>query len=309
MAGPRPVVPAPSFTARQYGLISVAQPGQEGDQPGKWRNGVTWQGVCPTGATTFDDYCVTGVGAPTKTENVSLTQRGATPITAYAKIDCSPPGATEAEHRSRALDALSRVEELQIEAAFWTGTVAGGSGAYTAYPHLAANAEVFDSPGSLVSVLLQPAVTSVTGVTLDVVEALGRLEHALAGCLGGRGVIHMTAAVADAAWAQGLLDASGGRLSTRLGNQVAVGAGYTGSSPAGVSTAGVHWMYATGPVFIYREDQAQVLGDKTADLFDRETNTMEVIAERTYVVGFDCCLLGAPVSLGGEIAGAFNATT
>jgi hypothetical protein len=301
MAGPRPLVPPPAFVPGQYGLLSVVQPRYE-EPDVHWRNGVTYQGTCGDGDTTFDDFCVTGEGAPAKSANINVTTRGATPFVAMVKIDCSTVGYTEDEHRQRALDALSRVEGYQVEQTFWTGVVAGDSGGYVAYPHLAANAAVFDSPGSLLAVQMQTAVTQVTGAVLDITEALGRLEDALGDCVIGQAVVHMTPAIAAQAFSRGLLKASGNRMQTLKGNLVAIGDGYTGSSPTGVVPTGAHWMYGTGQIFAYRGN-SRIIAPAFSEIIDRDDNSVPMIAERTYVLGWDCCHVGTLVSLGGEIAG------
>src|SRR5690554_3145007 len=110
---------------------------------------------CPTGDTTYDPcLSVTGTGAPaapaTKTGNVEQTTRGATPFTVYAQFECSAVGVGDAA--TVGADALARVEQRQVETAFWTG-VAGGQP--VVFPHLAAAAAVFDSQG----ILLQPNAT------------------------------------------------------------------------------------------------------------------------------------------------------
>lgn len=308
MAGPRPLVAPPAVVARDYGLLSVVQSRYE-EADSHWRNGVTYQSICGTGAMTFDDYCVTGAAeqAPNKIGNISQPVRGATPFTVMVEIDCSAPGFTDSERLENAMGALTRVEGFQVERAFWTGTVAA-SGGYVAYPHLAANAEVYDSPGSLVSVLLQSAAAQVTGATLDVVEALGRLEAALGNCLTAQGVIHVTPTVFEIMRSQYLVESRAGVMYTAKGNKVAVGDGYTGSAPDGTSAAGVHWMYATSQIFAYRST-AETVGNGIKEYFDRSTNTVKLIVERTYVLGFDCCHAAVAVSLGGVVSGAYNSAT
>lgn len=307
MPGPRPLVQPPTFVAGQYGLLSVVQPRY--DEPDShWRNGVTYQGTCDLGATTFDDYCVTGVGAPTKTSNIDVSTRGATPFTVYAEIDCSATGYSPEEQFDRTMAAFLRSEAYQVEYAFWTGRVANASGGYTAYPHLTHATTIWDDPGSLTSVLLQSAVDQVTGVALDPAEALGRLEGALGDCLAGQGVIHMSPEVAESMAARGLISASGGRMQTVKGNLVAIGDGYPGTTPTGSTTTGVHWMYATGQVFAYRSSP-EAVGNSFTQVFNRDDDTVVTRVERTYVLGYDCCLLGIPVSLGGNVAGTFNAAT
>lgn len=312
MAGPRPLVAPPLSVPRDYGLLSVVQPRYE-ESDAHWRNGVTYEQTCGGGGTTFDDYCVTGSGAPAKAANIDNEVFGATPFTAMVRIDCSSVGYTQEEHMQRGFDALLRVEEWQVERAFWTGTVAGGSGGYTQYPHLAANAQVIDGTiNPYQSVILQQAATQVTGVTLDMIEAIARIEDALDQCVQGKGVIHLTTALFDILSSKFEVETRGNRAYTKRGNAIAVGAGYTGSGPSGASTAGVHWMYGTTNIFAYRsqgEPGGAYPGATFKEMFNRDTNTPEIMVERTYVLGYGCCLVAAPVSLGGEIAGSFNSAT
>lgn len=300
MAGPRLIVNPPAFTPSPYGLLSVAQV-VNGDGTPHWQNGVTWQSRClvPMGRLTYDEcIAVTGSGGPppepsAKTAVVDLTVRGATPFTPYAKFDCGVVGMEDA--LKIATDALAQSEPWQVERAFWTGLVDGKT---LAFPHLAASAEVLDAQGIE---LQSPAGIVVTGAAIDAVTALGLLESALADCYNGVGVIHVPVKLLPTLQFHNLVIPQGGKLKTLNGNLVAVGAGYPGTSPSGVTPAvGETWMYATGAVFMYRGD-VQVPTDKVSSI-NRATNTREMIAERTYVLGFDCCHhailvdIGAPVT-------------
>jgi hypothetical protein len=301
MAGPKALVAPPSFIPREFGLLSVVQTRYEETDP-HWRNGVIWEANCGLGGITCNQ-CDEDFTVVPKADNIEVQQRGATPFTPFAEVDCPPVGYSPEEQAQRALAALARIESYQVERTFWTGSTCASG---IVYPHLAADAEVFDS-GSyfLGNVLLQTAASVVTGATLDVVEAFGRLEGALARCANGAGILHITPEVADEAAAWSLIAPRNGQMRTALGNLVAVGAGYTGSSPAGVLTDGVHWAYATSPVFAYRSPSERV-GTTIAETLDRDVNTVKTIAERTYVLGFDCCHIAVPISLGGESAGLFN---
>jgi hypothetical protein len=235
------------------------------------------------------------VGEPlSKTATTSIGLRGATPFTVFAEVDCSAVGFWE-----RAADivgsALTQSEQLQVERAFWTG-LAGGQP--VVFPHIAEDETIVDEFG----VTLQTAATIVSGdsTPLDIVSALGRLEQALAECYDGVGIIHaprnLIAPMADAF----LIRQEGSRYRTAGGNIVVFGAGYTGSSPAGTTIPGQTWMYATGMMFIYRSP-AQVLpiqGGPNQSSFNRTENTVHAIAERTYVLGWDCCHLAVNVATG-----------
>jgi hypothetical protein len=289
VAGARQIVDPPAFTSLPYGLWDAVQ-SRTADNP-HWQQGVTWIERCPAGGTTYDEcLSVTGTGAPpepgAKTSNVDQTYRGATPITVYTDFVCNQVGLGDAA--TVAADALARVEQQQLETAFWTGTSGGQA---VVFPHLAANAEVLD----VQDIVLQSAATTVvTGV--DVVRGLGELEQDLADCYTGQGIIHVPRSALATVTAQNLLDERDGRLYTKAGNLVVVGGGYTGTGPDGSApAAGTVWIYATGALFGYR-GEVQVTSPR--DSIDRSANTLSMIAERTYVIGFECCLLAAHITLG-----------
>jgi hypothetical protein len=300
MPGPRPIVDPPTLVPRAYGLWSVVEDRSALLTDGHWRNGLLWEDLCGTGGTSYDDYCLE-TSPDAKAANVNRYKFGATPFVAFAEIDCSPVGYSQEENQALAQAALMKTEPYQVERAFWTGT-AGGD-ANLVYPHLAAAAAVVDTT-QVVTVNLQCATTTVTGsVVLDITEGLGRLEALLASCLaGGRGVIHMPYALGELAFRANAVYADGPQLKTRAGNLVALGAGYPGSGPDGTSVANAQWIYGTGPVFGYRSSPEQFA---YRDSIDRSENTVKLIVERSYVLGFSCCCLYATlISLGGLVEGA-----
>lgn len=277
-----------TFASLPYGLWDSIQTPSPGGV--HWQQGVTWDDRCPTGDSTYDEcLAVTGTGAPpappAKTANVTQESRGATPFTVYARFDCSPVGLGDAQ--TVAQDALARVEQLQVEEAFWTG-VAGGQA--VVFPHLAADTEVADG-----DVVLQPVASPVvTGA--DVVHALGALEQELADCYAGQGLIHVprSALATLAAW--NLVEERDGALFTPGGNRIVAGSGYSGTGPDGEAPAtGTTWIYATGAAWGYRSD---VYLSQVRDSLNRSSNTLQMLAERNYLVGFECCLLAAHIVLG-----------
>lgn len=297
MAGPRQLVDGPTFTPLPYGLWDAVQkPTANGPH---WQNGITWEDRCPTGDTLYDEcIAVTGTGGSpagqaAMSSNVTQLNRGATPFTVYAEFDCSPVGLLDAETLAEA--ALERVEGWQVERAFWTG-VAGKSGTTaqtTVWPHLAANATLDDSSG----IRLQSAASIVaTGSGDDVASVLGQLEAALDDCYHGQGVIHIPREAVATFQAWDLIEDQDGVLLTPSGHRVVIGSGYTASSPGGLApAAGTAWVYATGAVFGYR---SSVLVPNTVESFDRTENTYHLTAQRTYLLGWECCHLAALFPVG-----------
>lgn len=301
MANLRQIVDPPSFTPLPFGLLSVMEMPQATDV--HWQQGINFEPACGVGSSvgslTYSDcIVVTGSGGappppPQLAANFTAITRGAQPFTVFTEFDCSTVGLVNAQ--AIAERALSAAEPWQVERAFWTGVAANQN---VVYPHLAANAQVLDATG----ILLQPAAVNVTGVSgdlLNVATGLGLLEEALGNCYDGVGVIHVPQALTPTLDAWGLIKSSGPVMKTLNGNKVAIGSGYPGTSPAGATrTSNTEWIYATGNVFGYRSPVRVRSPEASAASLDRATNTRRMIADRTYVIAWDCCLFAAQVSLG-----------
>lgn len=307
MAAPRQIVDGPGFTPLPYGLWDAVQH-PDSTSP-HWQNGVVWSEWCGGGGTLYDPcLAVTGTGgAPASgqadmTSNVVQTNRSATAFTVYAEFDCSAVGLSEA--MTAAIDALAKVEPWQVERAFWTGTAGktavGGVAQTTVFPHLASSAQVVDpsAPGDNI-VMQQAASVVATGTGDDAAITLGQLERALSDCYHGQGFIHVSFEALATLRAFRLVDDDNDptALYSPAGHRYVVGSGYPGSGPDGAAApAGTSWLYATGAVFGYRG--AVAVPANFVQSFDRQKNTVRMIAQRTYLLGWECCLLAARMNLG-----------
>lgn len=301
MPGARQIVDPPVFTVTPYGLLTVCQFPSPGDE--HWQNGITYLPTCVTAPSSTYDECIAVSGSavqpgppPAFTSTVSKVQRGATSFSVFVEFDCSAVGNEEA--RQTAMSAMASVESWQVERSFWTG-IAGGQP--VVYPHLAANAQILDG-FSQTSIVLQSAAVVVSGAgfdtNTDMAQSLGLLEGVLADCYNGVGIIHVPEHAIPALDAWGLIRTQGPQMKTINGNLVAVGAGYPGTSPAGAArTADKTWLYATGAVMCYRSDLT-IRPTGLSQAFDRSKNTIKMIAERRYVLGWDCCHFAVNASLG-----------
>jgi hypothetical protein len=271
-----------------------------------WQAGITYPVLCG-GASTTTDWCVisgvAGVPNPTKSATSDRDHRGARPFTIYAEMDCSPVGFwDDAENNVRQQFNIS--ESWALERVFWTGDAAGVD--ELVLPHLAENTQVLDPLDPMI-VLQTAASIPVTG-TLDIVEGLTALEQYIGDCYTSVALIHAPIAAFEAMVANYLVRQVNGRWQTYKGNWVVPGYGYPGISPAGAApAAGTTWLYATGALMGYRSGIRQV-GSQT-DSFVRSVNTLKMIVERTYVLGWDCCHGAVLVSTGGVITGTANAAT
>lgn len=106
-------------------------------------------------------------------------------------------------------------------------------------------------------------------------QALGHVE-AEVGFLGQQGAIYLDRMSATVLAAEALIVRDGARLTTVLGTPVSVGS----YSPA--STAGTVTVLGSGAPFVYRSPVF------TSEAFDLSVNDWSVIAERTFLVGYDC---------------------
>lgn len=290
------VVPAPAFTPSQYGLLSVARD-MTGEFPAHWEAGIIYTPLCPEGDSTYDEcVIVTGVGAtpepPAKAATFDNVRQAATPFTVYARKDCAIPTYWN-EATGQVAEAVTDSEAFEVERAFWTGTVGGQT---VAYPHLAANAPLVQDRDTL-----QLAATTVAGGAMNVILGLGLLEAAAMECTQGQATLHVPVSVATHLIAWNLIRLQGGRYVTELGNPVAIGNGYTGSSPTGAAATNAStWAYATGPVFYARGALREFAPVESVVL---STNNLDQMAERTYVVGYSCCLLAKELNLTTTISG------
>jgi hypothetical protein len=237
----------------------------------------------------------------TKSATWSRSTRGARPFTVYDEVDCSAAGGGWEEGQNRALLALSRSAQTQVEATFWSGS--SGLGA-PVFPNLTTSGVLLDATQQLV---LQPSSTIISGAPLDVVEGLGRLEKAIRDCYDGVGTIHVPMQLAAAFAARNLCYMRGQQLVTYAGNVVVIGGGYPGTGPDGSTPpGGSTWVRATGPLFGYRSSPRTF---EPVATFDRSVNTVKAIAEQNYLVAWRCCLAGVLMTTGGEQAGEPNAAT
>jgi hypothetical protein len=278
---------SPSFdlltTATQLDLAANAH----------WRMGLQWQPICPDANGTFGE-CTSPDGTPLpapKDETWGWETRGATPFTVYSRVDCAPVGQWS-DLSSRNQQALLRSEARELERIFWTGEAEDGSGTPSMWPHLAANVAVIDGDD-----LIQPAATVVTAIPQTIAVGIGMLEAAMRECYPGIATLHVPINLGALMAEAYLLEPRGGLMFTgSVGSKVVLGE-YPGTSPTGVDTPGVTWVYATGAVFYQREAAPHTF--TPVESFDRDVNTLSMIAERTYVIGWDCCLLAIPI-LNGE---------
>ena len=259
---PAALVEPPVRAPLPYGLFSVLLWRPDGE--GRWRNGASWEsGTCDPARGIGDVACdpdVDTIGLP---KDLSWDQLAgaASPFTVYGVWACSPVAATPERAEEMARAHLLAREEARVEQALWLG-------------------DLGNVPNLTAAVTAAGAGATVTGATVE--EAWGELEGLLGAEYGSLGVIHAPRKHALVALAKGILETSGGRLRTKLGTPVAAGAGYPDEGR----------IIGTGALFGYRTD-VFVPSARAGDLLDHTRNDLYAVAERSYLIGFDPCGVGA----------------
>lgn len=269
----RLLVAPPSRTPLPYGLLSAAQMPASTDI--HWQNGVQIEPDTCERASIFTSVCASEPVDKLPTATTEL--RCSDPFTVYTMPVCATVG-YYAEAERRAVGALTSGEARAVEREF-------ESGEFGTNPHLAANTAIVTGADGCIE---QTAATVPFTGAPSVDHAIAHLESALAECYGNEGVIHVPPVVAARAARYFLFTKDGPRLRSPAGHLVVIGSGYRGLSPAGaVPPHDSPWLYATGAVFVYRSEINVTSGREAA--VDKAKNSVYLVAERTYVVGWDCC--------------------
>lgn len=259
---PAAVVEGPSRSPLPFGLFSVLA--FRPDTAGRWLNGVAWEtGTCAPARGIADPDCDPGTPTEGLPKDLTFEQDivGATPFTVYGAYSCSVGSVAPERAAELARAHLLAREEARVEQALWEG-------------------DLDNVPNLVAAVTGAGAGATVTGATIE--EAWAALEGRLGEEYGSLGVIHAPRALALVALAKGVLETTGGRLRTKLGTPVVAGAGYPDEGR----------IIGTGAMFGYR---SEVFAPAPAGgyVIDHRQNDLLAIAERTYVVGFDPCGIGA----------------
>lgn len=254
----------------RYGLFAVAERAEI--PPAAITGGVQWiTGNCGN-AVGYDVECGIDLNIKAFTNEPSVAT--ATPFIVYAGRLCGVVGFTEAESQRLVIERLKAGEQTVVEQAF-SDQLFGQS------PGLANN----------------PAAQTVpTAAGVNFVESIGRLEAAFYAAYGYAGVIHMPFRAGEHAASQGILFADSEHplpgnervWRTAAGSAVSIGA-YSGNAPGGgAPVAGHQWIYMTPPVKIWAQSDADLRPSPVEGSLNRTTNQVTYLAERAYVVGFEC---------------------
>lgn len=256
------LIPAPAPGPLRYGLFTAASMSVL-DTRGIGA-GYQWvSDACGNDVVTYDQTCE---ASPAKPFTEGSDVFGADPFWVLARKRCGSVGRTAAEAQAAARQMLATGEQTRVEDVLWDGGGLVG----------------------LAPTLTAAGATTVVPTVAGAGAAVAALEAAFYAVHGYVGTIHVNTAAYAAVDYAGIVEGAGGAgaLRTPIGSVWSFGAGYDVTGPAGAApAAGFAWAFMTAPVTVWRTD---VMQQDALQTFDRTLNQWDTLAERVYVVGFDC---------------------
>jgi hypothetical protein len=197
-----------------------------------------------------------------------------TPFIVYSELTCGAVGLTQDRARMFLMERLKAGEQAVVENVFSTQ-------AFGQSPGLSNNANV----------------VTVTAVTEGITASVAALEEAFYSVYGLTGTLHVPHHLGARLQQGGALRWDNGRWRTAAGSLVSIG-NYEGDQPDGsAAAAGTSWLYMTGQVTVWRTPDSEVFIPPYEASIDRATNQVSMVAEREYVIAFDCAVFGTAVTL------------
>lgn len=194
------------------------------------------------------------------------------PFIVFATMQCGSLGYTFEEERAFILERLKGVEQSVAEEAFSTGTF-----------------------GQSPALLAADGIVTVTTGGTQPVAVLAELEQARYCGFGANttqygppAILHVAIPVFERLKFDHLIEFDGTRWRTAMGTVVSGGC-YANNGPDGVAPAdGTFWMYITGQTTIWRTPDSAVQIAPVEGSLDRATNQYLMLAEREYVITYEC---------------------
>lgn len=262
--------PTPSMPLR-YGLLQAAVGPL--DLPTHARNGGLQyvHALCGEGFG-YEIECVDDQDSKAAFFETGLETVLGLPFIIAATVLCGPVGFSHEELQALVLERLKGVEQAELETIFSTSTVG-------------------QQPGLTAA----DGIITVTGAGDTLADVLGELERArYCGFTGNTtqygppGYLHVAIPVFNRLKQDALIDFDGTRWRTAIGTVVSTGC-YANNTPAGAAPAdGVFWMYITGQTTVWRTSDSNVQMAPIEGSLDRTTNQFLMLAEREYVVTYEC---------------------
>jgi hypothetical protein len=262
--------PGPGWENQPYGLFTVAKPLRLSDHASvEGQEFLTPYCSLPVG---YAVNCTPGSKASALTG--AYVNVPGDPFVVLAGMEC---GAMTAENSGQSPDDYTRnfvISKLK-------------AGEQRAVENIFSRGLVGQAPG--LSTAVAP-VTVPTPTNDNMINAIQALEAAYAALFGLPGVLHVPIK-AMAQLATGHLTEAGsdGVIRTPMGTPISLG-NYAGYGPADVAPADAahRWIWMTGPVSVWRQDDADMFVSPWAESIDKTTNQIHRFAERTYIVEYEC---------------------
>lgn len=257
------MVDGPLPVERVHTLLTV--PGVVVGREDHWESGITYVAYPEETPIAWEDslagtFREKEEGGPMRTAEFD-------PFVIYLPVSCTAYGQSISQFEDKSSRVLRVTQAFAVEQAL-AGGIAGLANPYLADANMATPAGA-------------TAVSARVGVSW--------LEQALA-ATGRGGIIHVTPAVLDALQPIRVTDDATLPLYTGAGTPIAVGAGYSGITPAGEEAPGAteDWIFVSGPVEVRLDDVADL--PEIADALDRQFNDVTYRAEKVAVVSWDTAL-------------------
>ncbi len=268
--------PTPN-TPLRYGLFQAAV-GPKDFPDIHMRGGGLWYRAAPCGTGQgYEINCLDALDTKVFSDS-GLDIVTGVPFVVMANYECMPTGDTPEQALAQAealtLQTVVIWEQALVEAVFSSGVVAQA-------PSLANN----------------PAVVTLTPTSTNVIDVISELENAMycTSQYGQPAYLHMPIFVFNRMKSEHLIEFDGKRWRTPMGSVVSPGC-YAGTDPDGAEPdPGVFWIYATGQTTVWRSADAFIAPVEGA--WNRTTNEYTGLAEREYVVTFECAIYAAPTTL------------
>lgn len=267
--------PTPSFPLR-YGIFAAAN--GPFDLPVHGRNGglryVT--SICADGFG-YEIACIGSTASKTSSFVTGSTTVTGTPFMVYATQTCGTVGFTFDEQRAMVVERLKSVEQAVVEEIFSQSTFGQAPGLITG-----------------------DGIATLAGAGDTIQDVVGELERAMyCGTVsyGPPAILHIPIPALEWMKREHLIEFDGTRWRTVMGTVVSAGC-YANQSPAGATPAdGVFWLYITGQTTIWRTPDSQLQVAPVEGSLNRTTNQMLMLAEREYVITYECGGFAKPVTL------------
>lgn len=203
------------------------------------------------------------------------------PFMVFATLVCPAVGYTPQELEGLVVEKLKSVEQAVVEEIFSTSTFG-------------------QAPGLVAG----DGIVTLAGAGDTSTQVLSELERAMY-CgtgdvdvaYGPRAVIHIPIPLLNDLKERRIIEFDGTRWRTPMGTTVSAGC-YANNDPDGAAPAdGVFWMYITGQTAIWRTPDSAIQTIPIEGALNRTTNQVLMLAEREYVVAYECEGFAKPVTL------------